>query len=464
MNKFLKYLWFHFLLILSLNSYAQPDSSRYKLIKSITNYIKNNYVSFEIGKEMSDSINWRFDNNKYDTSLNNDELLYEITKDLRRISKDEHISITTSELATLWHKEFDERRNNLTPKQQAKYYRKYYKKSRKLRLLHKKTIDEDMFKYGEIKILSVNIGYVEIKGFECISLNRKNNKHRIKLKSVIHFLSKTSSIIIDLRDNRGGYLNMANKLCSYFSPSKQNYFITSELHMRWDSFGTNKEYIYINKFITSAEIDNRITKDKNIYILTSHRTFSAAELTAYKIKQYNQATKIIGEKTYGGGNSHDGGSPEEHFYAVIPSSKIFDEKNNNYSLEAKGIIPDILVPADSALNIAYSNATNGSTNYKRKKVIYLKEDKLHDIRNQDYFKQFYKEQIGDYRKIKIICEDDKLFMVYDKYSKFLLIPDAIDYYKGANFKYVKFIRDNNKKVSEIIIKFSETESEIFRRL
>ena len=68
----------------------------------------------------------------------------------------------------------------------------------------------------------------------------------------------------------------------------------------------NKEYKYKDKLYTDNEITNALVGDKKIFILTSKRTFSAGELSTYKLKQLNHNTKIVGEKTTGGGNEHHG--------------------------------------------------------------------------------------------------------------------------------------------------------------
>jgi len=78
----------------SVKAFSQTDTLRLKLVHSLSSYIKDHYVSSELGKQMCDSINWKINNGMYDTALNPDEFAFELTTDLRRISGDLHITVT----------------------------------------------------------------------------------------------------------------------------------------------------------------------------------------------------------------------------------------------------------------------------------------------------------------------------------------------------------------------------------
>lgn len=446
----------------SVFAYSQTDTIRFKMVQTLTKYIKSNYVSGGIANQMCDSINWKFFNNKYDTSLNLDEFAYEITKDLRRISKDEHISVTRPLYKTLDADAYSYEFNKMTEKQRKKYFEKSQKDWEKFKKEYKERTKDDMFTYGEIKILPGNIGYAEINDFGSTSYDKKQNKGRISIETVMHFFRNTNSIIIDFRDNQGGFIKQAAKFCSYFSPTTSNYFLTTEWHFRYDSSGIEIEISDNDKILTSDRNFNLLTKSKNIYILTSQRTFSAAELSTYKIKQFNPNATIIGEKTKGGGNGHSGGTTEKYFSAIIPYLKSFDENNSNYSIEAKGISPDIKTCADSALVVAYRLASKETTPTNNK-VKYYKKQHEPVIENIQFFKKYFKDYLGDYRKIKIVNEDENLFMIYDTYDIIQLFPEAVDYFTGNRIQFVKFIRNTAGQVSEVQVRHNAEFSEQFKR-
>jgi retinol-binding protein 3 len=462
MNNPFKLICLPLLTILCCKTYSQSDTVRLKMVQTLTRYIKGNYVSGDLAKQMTDTVNWKFTNGKYDLSLNLDEFAYEITKDLRRISKDEHISVTRPIYKLFDEIAYDSKFKGMTGKQKKKYFEKSQKEFKKFEAEYNKRTKHDMFIYGEIKILPGNVGYVEIRDFGSTSYDKKQNKGRISIESVMKFLRNTNSIIIDLRDNQGGFIKQAAKFCSYFSSSTSNYFITTEWHFRYDSSGIERELSDAKKMVTSDRINNSLTSSKSIFILTSNRTFSAAELSTYKIKRFNSAATIVGVKTNGGGNGHSGGTTEKYFSAVIPYLKVYDESNANYNLEARGVTPDIVTLADSAMIVAYRLALKEFIPTDKKTRYYKRPNNTY-IENQHYFQKYYQDYLGDFRKIKISKEGDSLFMLYDTYDKTLLIPEAVDYFTGNGIQYAKFLRDNNGRVTAIQVRHTNEFIEEFRR-
>lgn len=444
--------------LLSVLAHSQTDSSRFKMIQALSTHIKSNYVSADMAARMCDTINWKLSNGKYDHQLNPDEFAFEITKDLRRISHDQHISVSQPEHKPVSDSAYSSRFGSMTPKQLKRFYKKTRKKLKKYITRTK----DDMFTYGDIKILPGNIGYVEIKDFASTSWYKKDNKKRIAIRDVMFFLSNTRSIIIDFRDNQGGLVRLAAEFCSFFSPVPNNYFITSEACFRYDSSGTLKETTVANKKFTSGITDNVLTRSKSLYILTSSRTFSAAELSIYTIKRYNPSSTIIGEKTTGGGNGYSGITTEKYFSATIPSLKSYDESNGNYSIEGTGITPDIITSADTAFFVAYSLATKEATPLQTK-TRYFKKPARKAALNKTVFRKYYPDYVGDYSKIRIIEEGAGLFMLYDTYRKIQLLPKAVDQFTGDHTQLVKFLRDKNGRVTDVQIKHTREFTEQFKR-
>lgn len=423
------------------------------------------YLNAEIAKAMCDTIHNKFLTGKYDSTLNFDEFVYEIKKDLIRVSHDNHINISPAhfEMRSIENEKRKyyrnirqwRRDNNKQKKKREEYIKKYRKRTGK-----------DMFDYGEIKILPGNIGYLEIKDFNSTSFKRKENQNRISLESVMKFLKNTNSIIIDFRENLGGYVFLSAKLCSYFSQEPNSYFINTESIYRYDSNKIRKEFKIEDTLYTDNDIDNSIIKNKKIFILISKRTFSAAELSTYKLKQLSSHAIIIGEKTTGGGNGHNGGFTHKYYSGMIPCVRVFDALNSNYTLEAKGIAPDIITTSDSAFAIAYSLSLSNSSNLDtgKLKTKYYKREKNLSVEREDYFKKEYDDYIGNYRKIVIAKENEKLYMIYDSYVKRILFPEAYGYFLVNDFQFVKFIRNKDNKVIEIQIKHKDGYLEKFSKL
>ena len=87
--------------------------------------------------------------------------------------------------------------------------------------------------------------------------------------------------------------------------------------------------------------------DIDVYVLTSQRTFSAAEEFTYNLKNLERAT-IVGETT--GGGAHPGGTQiaSDRFTVWVPSGRAINPITNT-NWEGTGVEPDVKVEAEKAL-------------------------------------------------------------------------------------------------------------------
>jgi C-terminal processing protease CtpA/Prc len=90
--------------------------------------------------------------------------------------------------------------------------------------------------------------------------------------------------------------------------------------------------------------------DKPVYILTSSRTYSAAEQFCYDLKMLRRAT-LVGERT--GGANHSGKlfNLDDHFAIGIPEHRPVNPFSNE-DWAIAGIEPDVKVEAGDALATA----------------------------------------------------------------------------------------------------------------
>lgn len=450
-----------FCFIFSTSSVGQIDSFRQDFIEVLSKDINKFYVSAKLAAQMSDSIKLKFAKGGYENTLGSDEFAFEVTKDLRRISKDNHITINALHYdyyvdSVNASKKMDEIFANQRKKQIAKS-----KKAKKpFDEQIKKNINEDIFAYGDIKILPGNVGYVEILDFESTPSNKKRYKNGIDIATVFKYLESTNSLIIDLRENEGGLTKMAAKFSSYFSSQPNTYFITSQDFIRYDSNGIKKEISVIKKHYTDKTISGVSMKTKAIYILVSNRTFSAAELVAYKVKRFIPQALIIGEQTMGGGNGFAGAIISKYYSAIIPSAKTFDESNNDYNIEGIGITPDIVTTADSAFDIAYSlTCKKQSMGVEYIKYLF----KAKELTSTTHFDKSFLEYLGNYNKVIVNQDGGNLYMIYDTFKKCLLSQGKKDFFLSDVFESVQFVR-NDKTVIGIAIKHNDGYTENFRKL
>src|SRR5207253_6787361 len=89
---------------------------------------------------------------------------------------------------------------------------------------------------------------------------------------------------------------------------------------------------------------------KDVYVLTSNRTFSAAEGFTYDIQTHKRGM-VVGETTGGGANPGRGVPLGDQFSAFIPFGSAYSAITKT-NWEGVGVKPDVTVSSDDALKAA----------------------------------------------------------------------------------------------------------------
>jgi hypothetical protein len=445
----------------SFSANCQIDSTKAKLVKSLITHLKGNYVSLELATQMGGSIQQKFNSNGYDSSLNMDEFTYEITRDLRRICNEHHINVQPQHFPSIYTYTFKREtgaknwnKSNRIQKRAIKKHRKYLHKL-------KRRTKKDMYIYGEIKILPGNIGYVEIKEFRSTQYDKALNKDRIKLSSVMRFLKGVKSLVIDLRNNVGGSVEKTATFCSYFSPTAHNYFITTNNISR--AIDLNDSIWFVDSFQKKHFTPNKTISGFAhcpVDLLISARTFSSGELAAYKIKQYNISTTIIGEKTIGGCYGYQNDINMELFNATIPNIKCYDESNHNET-DCTGIVPDVPIYEDSAFTWSYKHLLKGGSIHNETTRFYKKKTQV-DTLNEQGLVSNANDFIGNYGKAVIVVKNEKLYMLYDQLKRSQLRPTINDSFTDGDIT-IRFARNANKTVIAIKLQYNDGYEATFRK-
>jgi C-terminal processing protease CtpA/Prc len=150
-------------------------------------------------------------------------------------------------------------------------------------------------------------------------------------------VNNADALIIDLRDNPGGFGTTALQIGGYLFDRPTDWF---------DPRGHTADTAR-----TASPVPGNKLADKPVYILTSVRTASAAEYFTYNLKMLKRAT-IVGDTT--GGRQHSGGfyRIDDHFGMGIQQTT---PPNNSFPVkgwELIGVKPDVAVPSTEAFDMA----------------------------------------------------------------------------------------------------------------
>jgi C-terminal processing protease CtpA/Prc len=298
----------------------QPDvtidaATRVQIIESISKRLNEAYVFPEIAKKMEASLHERLTKKEYDEITSSKTFAETLTKDLQAVSKDKHLRVRYS------HEPIPVRQPRREPTAEE-------------REDERREMNWMNHGFNKVERLRGNIGYLEFRGFFDPELGAET------LAAAMNFLSSTDALIIDLRGNGGGSPEMVALVCSYlFGPEPVH---LNDLYWR--------EGNRTDEFWTRKEVAGKRYLNKDVYVLTSKRTFSGAEEFTYNLKNLKRAT-IIGETTGGGAHPGGGFRINEHFSMFVPTGRAISPITKT-NWEGTGVKPDIEVPADQALLVA----------------------------------------------------------------------------------------------------------------
>lgn len=287
----------------SFSNFAfSQDFDRTGIVNQLADLMNENYVFPEKGKAMHDLIKSNLLQGEYENIIDEAAFAKRLDADLHLIANDGHIRVT-----------YDPERIE------------------KIRggvgMGGRKAPENYGFETVEVKD---GIGYLDLRMFHDLGAAED------VAKQAMDKLMESKAIIFDLRKNGGGSPSMIGFICSYLFEGSVHlnsfYWRAQDRHSEtW----TNPKY---------AKVRNQ---DIPVYVLTSSRTYSAAEEFTYDLKHLKRAT-IIGETT--GGGAHPGGPMviNDDFFVNVPQGRAINPITKT-NWEEVGVVPNISVSADQAL-------------------------------------------------------------------------------------------------------------------
>ncbi|GAA4951987.1 hypothetical protein HD597_005355 [Nonomuraea thailandensis] len=164
------------------------------------------------------------------------------------------------------------------------------------------------------------------------------------LSAALTLASRARALIVDLRDNRGGDPDTVAFVCSYLLDER-----THLNTMYWRS-GERSEQSWSLPHVPGA----RFGGSRPLYVLSSDRTFSAAEELAYDLQQLGRAV-VVGERTRGGAHPCKGWTVHPHLEATVPTGRAINPVSGT-NWEGTGVQPDVPCAAAESLDRAHALA------------------------------------------------------------------------------------------------------------
>lgn len=283
------------------------------IVDTICDKVEQGYVYAEKGKNIADYLHIQFKTGIYNKYTDPKELAGILTKDMRRVCYDGHLAVHFNAPVP----------DGTTPNAPSKAAPK------------PAPTGEKNFNLKAVEILPGNVGYFRFDGFT------NNMDVQPVLENALHFLEGTQALIIDIRYNGGGSRGMVNLMEAYLLNKK------TEMNAIIGRSGKDTARLF-----TDPADAKGFTLNMPVYILTSRKTFSAAEDFAYGMQSIHRA-QTVGE-TSGGGAHPIQNSPIGYGLSLsVPFMRAYNPYTHK-DWEGTGVIPDIPCSAGSAIDVALS--------------------------------------------------------------------------------------------------------------
>lgn len=190
------------------------------------------------------------------------------------------------------------------------------------------------FGVERVERLPFNIGYLDLRAFA------PAKEAADTLAAAMTLLAHTDSMIIDLRKNGGGDPATVTLLASYLLDERTH---MTDIYYRE---GNRTAQMWSSDVVPGT----RFGQKKDVYVLTSKHTFSAAEDFSYALQGLKRIT-VVGETTGGGAHPGDVMRLHPNFAMFVPNGRSIGPLTKS-NWEGVGVAPDVRVSAEDALKTA----------------------------------------------------------------------------------------------------------------
>ncbi|KOG57278.1 peptidase S41 [Streptomyces virginiae] len=192
-----------------------------------------------------------------------------------------------------------------------------------------------------VERLEGNIGLIEIGRIASATEGAS------AIGAAMQLVAHSSALVLDLRGCLGGLPEGAALWCSYFFPDDQ-------VHLN-DIYDRTSDTT--RQFWTTGHLSGPRYLDRPVHILTSGITFSGGEDVSYTLQAQGRAV-VVGETTRGGAHPTARYPVSEHVLVTVPVARSINTVTGG-NWEGTGVLPDVPVPAEQALETALKALRTG---------------------------------------------------------------------------------------------------------
>lgn len=403
---------------------AQPASpidgkERTAVVTRIGEMLEEDYIFPDKAAAMNKELLRLLEEGYYDKFDDGHEFARAISRDLHSISHDRHLNVTFNPEEVRRRRALESRSDEERLKEEAD------------RLARERRHN---FGFRTLEFLDGNVGYCEFDRFSGRSEAGKT------AAAVMGFFANADALIFDIRKNGGGNPAMVQYLCSYL--------LDDYTHL--NSFEKRKEGDF-QQFWTLPFVPGKRLDGIPVFVLTSRRTFSAAEEFAYNLKHLERAT-LVGETTGGGAHPGDVKVVNDNFTIFISDGRAVNPITKT-NWEGKGVVPHVSVPSGRALDTAHRIAlekilekadddANGAENAGVKQGLKWALDGLQartDPASVD--EDLMKQYVGKYTRGEVVLEGGQLYIAGAEKHRLLPVSESYFVVDGDDRLRVRFELD-----------------------
>ena len=298
----------------------QPDmvlnaAQRQQVIEAMIKELHNSYVFPERAKQVEAAIRRHQKNGDYDAITGAEKFSSTLTEHVLAQTRDKHLRMSYSAQPI--------------PQQSADKQASAREQRQMLAAMK-----SNNFGVARAERLPFNIGYLNLFTFAPVKDAAQT------LAAAMTLLAHTDALIIDLRENDGGDQATVTLLASYLLDERTH---MTNIYFRK---GERTEQMWTSDVVDGA----RFGQQKEVYVLTSKDTFSAAEDFSYALKAHKRIT-LVGETTGGGAHPGDDIRLTPHFSMFVSNGRSL-RPDTDANWERVGVAPDISVNAEDAFKTA----------------------------------------------------------------------------------------------------------------